>query len=153
MPAYKSGKKTQITSYGIYNQRSDFQAWEGFTVKAKFTIRYPPLYALNGERTIEKGLLWKINVSSMDQIPSQKLSLVGLQSRTSGMNNLSLREWLEKKVATIRCPRKSTKFRFIAHYKTRYSIVLMCQSAIALSGWLRMAWWITKPKHIKKSRL
>ena len=47
-------------------------------------------------------------------------------------------------MATIRCPKKSTKFRFIDHYKTRYSIVLMCRFlSVSKSGYY--AWLGRKP--------
>ncbi|MFS1417883.1 IS3-like element ISVisp1 family transposase [Vibrio splendidus] len=137
MPAYKSGKKTQqyLTEFKVTAVRLSLR--EGATVKSvALSLDIHPYMLSKWRKDYREGVIMEDKRKKRTQIPSQKTESSRIAELERQNEQLKLENDLPKKVATIRCPRKSTKFRFIAHYKTRYSIVLMCRFlSVSKSGY------------------
>ncbi|MGF1907858.1 IS3 family transposase [Vibrio kasasachensis] len=145
MAAYKSGKKTQeyLTEFKVTAVRLSLR--EGATVKGvALSLDIHPYMLSKWRKDYREGIIMEDKRKKKTKIPSQKTESSRIAELERQNEQLKLENDLPKKVATIRCPRKSTKFRFIAQNKTRYSIVLMCRFlSVSKSGYY--AWLDRKP--------
>ncbi|WP_261823078.1 IS3 family transposase [Vibrio neonatus] len=151
MPAYKSGKKTQQypTEFKVTAVRLSLR--DGATVKGVAqSLDIHPFMLSRWRKEYREGIIMEDKRKKKPHIPKQKVESNRLAELERQNEQLRLENDLPKKVATIRSPGKSTKFRFIKKYKSVFPIVMMCRHlSISRSGYY--AWLVRSPSKYSQS--